>query len=80
MQHTPVAKIILSLAIFCMNVIVTSAQDASAPDVPLRKDVDLILRLKYTRLAEDAFIASATPDNPEWDEPTRMQYWVHVGN
>ena len=62
------------------QVVDAQAHPAEAAPVPLRKDVDPLLRMKYTRLAEEAFRAAATPDNPEWDEPTRMLHWVQAGD
>jgi hypothetical protein len=82
-QQTHFTEIIVLLANCCVPEPVASAQDNSAApgvDAPLRKDVDPVLKPRYTRQAENAFVASATPDNPEWAEPTRMQHWINAGN
>ncbi|MFT5526274.1 MAG: hypothetical protein ACI9HK_004248, partial [Pirellulaceae bacterium] len=79
-QYTHLARLALLLAIFSVSASQIHAQDAPADEVPLRKDIEPIVRPKYTRLAEQAFLAAATPNDPEWDEPTRLQHWVRAGN
>ncbi len=53
--------------------------DIAPKESPLRKDVDQFTRIKFTRLAEEAFQAAVTPENPAWDEPTLLLHWVQAG-
>ena len=82
-KYKPLGQFVLLIACCFAPGIVASAQDdtPNAPaEVPLRKDVDPFGRVKYTRLTEEAFLAAATPNDPEWGEPTRMLHWVRAGD
>ncbi|QDU92854.1 hypothetical protein Pla8534_06270 [Lignipirellula cremea] len=56
------------------------AEDEPPAVVPLRKDVNALAGFRYTRLAEEAFEAAVIPEDPEWDEPTRLRHWVRAGD
>lgn len=59
---------------------VVSAQQSSADETPLRRDADAFFKIKFTRLAEEAFAAAAAPVDPAWDEPRKLLHWVQAGD